>query len=183
MISPAPGMLLIADPFLKDPHFTRSVALICEQDKEGTVGFVLNKPFDENLDSLMSNFEGFPIPVFYGGPVQTNTLHFLHQCPELIPGGQKIMKGIYWGGDFEIASQLVKNNEIDLAKIRFFIGYSGWSKGQLKEELKEKTWITASATSNLIFHSSPDKIWRDSLRQLGGDYEMMINFPIDPQLN
>ncbi len=183
MISPAPGILLIADPFLKDPHFTRSVALICEHDKEGTVGFVLNKPFDETLDSLMSDFEGFPIPVFYGGPVQTNTLHFLHQCPELIPGGQKIMKSIYWGGDFEIASKLVKNNEIDLAKIRFFIGYSGWSKGQLKEELKEKTWITASATSNLIFHSSPEKIWRDSLRQLGGDYEMMINFPIDPQLN
>jgi putative transcriptional regulator len=183
MISPATGILLIAEPFLKDPHFTRSVALICEHDQEGTVGFVLNKPFDETLDSLMSNFEGFPIPVFYGGPVQENTIHFLHQYPELIPGGQQIMKGIYWGGDFEIASQLIKNNEIDLAKIRFFIGYSGWSKGQLKDEIKEKTWITTKATSNLIFHSSPDKIWKDSLRQLGGDYEMMINFPIDPQLN
>jgi len=183
MISPATGILLIAEPFLKDPHFTRSVALICEHDQEGTVGFVLNKPFDETLDSLMRNFEGFPVPVFYGGPVQINTIHFLHQYPKLIPGGQQILKDIYWGGDFEIASQLIKNNEIDLAKIRFFIGYSGWSKGQLKEELKEKTWITASATSNLIFHSSPDKIWKDSLRQLGGDYEMMINYPIDPQLN
>jgi putative transcriptional regulator len=183
MISPATGILLIAEPFLKDPHFTRSVALICEHDQEGTVGFVLNKPFDETLDSLMSNFEGFPVPVFYGGPVQINTVHFLHQYPKLIPGGQQILKDIYWGGDFEIASQLIKNNEIDLAKIRFFIGYSGWSKGQLKDELKEKTWITAKATSNLIFHSSPDKIWKDSLRQLGGDYEMMINYPIDPQLN
>ncbi|NDE09045.1 MAG: YqgE/AlgH family protein [Chitinophagia bacterium] len=183
MISPATGILLIAEPFLKDPHFTRSVALICEHDQEGTVGFVLNKPFDETLDSLMSNFEGFPVPVFYGGPVQINTVHFLHQYPKLIPGGQQILKDIYWGGDFEIASQLIKNNEIDLAKIRFFIGYSGWSKGQLKDELKENTWTTAKATSNLIFHSSPDKIWKDSLRQLGGDYEMMINYPIDPQLN
>jgi putative transcriptional regulator len=183
MISPAAGILLIADPFLKDPHFLRSVVILCEHDTEGTVGFVLNKPFDEKLDSLMSNFEGFPLPVFYGGPVQLNTIHFLHQYPELIPGGQEIMKGIYWGGDFEIVTQLIKKNQIDLAKIRFFIGYSGWSKGQLKDELNEKTWITAKATRNLIFHPFPEKIWKDSLLQLGGEYEMMVNFPIDPQLN
>jgi putative transcriptional regulator len=93
------------------------------------------------------------------------------------------MKGIYWGGDFEIVTQLIKKNQLDLSKILFFIGYSGWSKGQLKDELKEKTWITAKATSNLIFHPFPEKIWKDSLLQLGGDYEMMVNFPIDPQLN
>ena len=183
MISPAPGILLIAEPFLKDPHFMRSVVILCEHDKEGTVGFVLNKPFEEKLDALMPHFEGFPIPVFYGGPVQVNTIHFLHQYPDLIPGGQEIMKGIYWGGDFEIVTQLIKKNQLDLSKILFFIGYSGWSKGQLKDELKEKTWITAKATSKLIFHPFPEKIWKDSLLQLGGDYEMMVNFPIDPQLN
>ena len=183
MISPAAGILLIADPFLKDPHFMRSVVIICEHQKEGTVGFVLNKPFDQMLDALITSFKGFAIPVFYGGPVQKDTIHFLHQYPDLIPGGQEIMKGIYWGGDFEIVTQLVKNNQLDLAKIRFFIGYSGWSKDQLNEELKDKTWLTVKATRNLIFHSFPDKIWKDSLKQLGGEYEMMINFPIDPQLN
>ena len=183
MISPAAGILLIADPFLKDPHFMRSVVIICEHQKEGTVGFVLNKPFDQMLDALITSFEGFTIPVYYGGPVQKDTIHFLHQYPDLIPGGQEIMKGIYWGGDFEMVTQLVKNNKLDLDKIRFFIGYSGWSKDQLNDELKEKTWLTVKATRNLIFHSFPDKIWKDSLKQLGGDYEMMINFPIDPQLN
>jgi putative transcriptional regulator len=183
MISPAAGILLIADPFLKDPHFMRSVVIVCEHQKEGTVGFVLNKPFDQKLDALITNFEGFAIPVFYGGPVQKDTIHFLHQYPDLIPGGQEIMKGIYWGGDFEMVTQLVKNNKLDLTKIRFFIGYSGWSKDQLNDELKEKTWLTVKATRNLIFHSFPDKIWKDSLKQLGGDYEMMINYPIDPQLN
>jgi putative transcriptional regulator len=93
------------------------------------------------------------------------------------------MAGIYWGGDFEMVTRLVKNKNIDFNKIRFFLGYSGWSDGQLNEELKEKTWLTVSATRGLVFHPYPDEVWKDSLKHLGGDYEMMINFPIDPQLN
>ena len=183
MISPATGILLIADPFLKDPHFMRTVVFICEHHNEGSFGFVLNKQYELTLDELITSFAGFPIPVFYGGPVQVDTIHFLHQYPDLIPGGQEVIKGIYWGGDFEMVTQLVKNNEIDYNKIRFFLGYSGWSDGQLNEELKEKTWLTVSATRKLVFHPYPDEVWKDSLKHLGGDYEMMINFPIDPQLN
>jgi putative transcriptional regulator len=183
MVSPTAGILLIADPFLKDPHFMRSVVVICEHQKEGSVGLVLNKPYERSLDALITSFEGYPIPVFYGGPVQENTIHFLHQYPDLIPGGQEIMKGVFWGGDFEMVTQLIKKKELDLSKIRFFIGYSGWSKDQLNDELKDKTWLTVTATRNLIFHPVHDKIWKDSLKQLGGEYEMMINFPIDPQLN
>ncbi|MEO7769187.1 MAG: YqgE/AlgH family protein [Ferruginibacter sp.] len=183
MISPATGILLIADPFLKDPHFMRTVVFICEHQNEGSFGFVLNKQYELTLDELILSFEGFPIPVFYGGPVQIDTIHFLHQYPELIPGGQEVFKGVYWGGDFEMVTKLVKNKEIDFKKIRFFLGYSGWSDGQLNDELKEKTWLTVSATRKLIFHPEPDELWKDSLKHLGGDYEMMINFPIDPQLN
>lgn len=161
----------------------RTVVFLCEHQNEGSFGFVLNKQYELTLDELITNFEGYPIPVFYGGPVQVDTIHFLHQYPDLIPGGQEVLKGIYWGGDFEMVTQLVKNNEIDYNKIRFFLGYSGWSDGQLNDELKEKTWLTVSATRNLVFHPSPDDLWKDSLRHLGGDYEMMINFPIDPQLN
>ena len=183
MIAASTGILLIADPFLKDPHFMRTVVFLCEHQTEGSFGFVLNKQYDHTLDELITNFEGFPIPVYYGGPVQVDTIHFLHQYPELIPGGQEVLKGIYWGGDFEMVTQLIQNNEIDLDKIRFFLGYSGWSDGQLEDELKEKTWLTVSATSHLIFHTIPEEVWKDSLKHLGGNYEIMINFPIDPQLN
>lgn len=161
----------------------RTVVFICEHHNEGSFGFVLNKQYELTLDELITSFAGFPIPVYYGGPVQVDTIHFLHQYPDLIPGGQEVTKGIYWGGDFEMVTQLVKNNEIDYNKIRFFLGYSGWSDGQLNEELKEKTWLTVSATRKLVFHPYPDEVWKDSLKHLGGDYEMMINFPIDPQLN
>jgi putative transcriptional regulator len=183
MISPAPGILLIADPFLKDPNFMRTVVFICEHQEEGSMGFVLNKEFEQTMDELITDFEGYPVPVYYGGPVQMDTIHFLHQYPDLVPGGHEVMKGVYWGGDFEVLASLVKNQEVDLNKVRFFIGYSGWGEGQLGGELDEKTWLTVTATRKLIFHEHPDEVWKDSLKHLGGDYELMVNFPIDPQLN
>jgi putative transcriptional regulator len=183
MDQPAPGILLIADPFLKDPNFMRTVVFLCDHQEEGSMGFVINKQIEQTLGELMDGFEEFQIPVFYGGPVQMDTIHFLHQYPDRIPGGQEVMKGVYWGGDFELLSQMVKNGEADLNKIRFFLGYSGWGNGQLDGELGEKSWLTVSATRKLLFHEQPDDIWKDSLKHLGGEYEMMINFPIDPSLN
>ena len=183
MIEPAAGTLLIADPFLKDPNFMRTVVFICEHEPEGSFGFVLNKLVDHTLDQLLNNFEGYSFPVYYGGPVQMDTIHFLHQYPQEIPGGVEVMKGVFWGGDFEILSGLIKNNQVVMDKIRFFLGYSGWSPGQLSSELREKTWLTSTAIRKLVFHKKPDGLWKDSLKHLGGDYEMMANFPIDPQLN
>ena len=183
MVEPGPGILLIADPFLKDPNFLRTVVFLCEHREEGSFGFVLNRKYENTLDELIPDVEGFKLPVFYGGPVQMDTIHFLHQYPEDIPGGEEVMKGIYWGGDFVKAVEMIKNGEMDFKKIRFYIGYSGWGNGQLKEEMKEKSWLTVKANRKLIFQTSAEEIWKDSLKHLGGDYEMMIHFPTDPQLN
>lgn len=183
MVDPAPGILLIADPFLKDPNFLRTVVLLCEHKEDGSFGFVVNRQYENTLEELLPDADGIKVPVFYGGPVQPETIHFLHQYPEEIPGGQEIMQGVFWGGDFEKALQMIRSGEIDLLKIRFFIGYSGWGDGQLDEELKEKTWLTVKATRKLIFHKTADAIWKEALKHLGGDYEMMIHYPIDPQLN
>ena len=183
MIEPGPGILLIADPFLKDPNFLRSVVLLCEHKEEGSFGFVLNRQYKNTLDELIPELEGHQLSVYYGGPVEEDTIHFLHQYPDEIPGGNEVMKGIYWGGDFEALVNLIKNDAIDTNKIRFFIGYSGWSGGQLGDEMTEKTWLTVKANRKLIFHRNHEEIWKDALKHLGGDYEMMVNFPIDPQLN
>jgi putative transcriptional regulator len=182
MVDPAPGILLIADPFLKDPNFLRTVVFLCDHREEGSFGFVLNRQYQNTLDELIPELEGHKLPVFYGGPVQIDTIHFLHQYPEVIPGGQEVLKGVYWGGDFETVVNLIRNDEIDPGKIRFYIGYSGWSDGQLKDEMKEKTWLTVKATRKLVFNQNYEEIWKDSLRHLGGDYEIMVNFPTDPQL-
>ncbi|MEO6328629.1 MAG: YqgE/AlgH family protein [Ginsengibacter sp.] len=183
MISPAKGTLLIANPFLKDPNFMRTVIFLCEHKEEGSFGFVLNKLFSKTLGDFLPEFEGYSIPLYSGGPVQKDTIHFLHQYPDIISGGEEVFNGVYWGGNFESVMALIKINQIDFKKIKFFIGYSGWAEKQIDDEMKEKSWLIAEATRKLLFHSKPENIWKDSLKHLGGDYEMMINFPIDPQLN
>lgn len=183
MIEPGPGILLIADPFLKDPNFLRSVVLLCEHQAEGSFGFVLNRPAVNTLDELIPELAGYPIPVFEGGPVEKNTLHFLHQLPEEIPGGQEVLNGVYWGGDFEAVIRLLQEGKLEKDSIRFYLGYSGWGSGQLAGEMEEKTWLTVAAESSLIFHPVYDTIWKESLRLLGGEYAQMIHYPIDPQLN
>lgn len=183
MIEPASGVLLISDPFLKDPNFSRTVVLICEHDAHGTFGLVLNRFAEYTVGDLMNDLEEFDLPVYYGGPVQTDTLHFIHQLPEQIPGGLEICKDVYWGGDFSTLTQLLKLGTIDTSKIRFYLGYSGWSAGQLQHEMEEKTWLTVNSTSELVFHSNINNIWKDALNQMGGQYKQLINYPIDPQLN
>lgn len=183
MLQPATGTLLIAEPFLKDPNFMRTVILLCEHQEEGSFGFVLNREFGSTLEDLMPDITRLHIPVYYGGPVQQDTLHFLHSCPDEIPGGMEVSEGVYWGGDFNVAVGLLEKGDLDPESIRFFIGYSGWTGGQLDDELKEKSWLMANGTRKLIFHNDHREIWKDSLKHLGGEYEMMIHFPTDPQHN
>ncbi|HEU4609267.1 MAG TPA: YqgE/AlgH family protein [Chitinophagaceae bacterium] len=183
MIEPGPGILLIAEPFLKDPNFQRTVVLLCDHQKEGSFGFVINRHFDHKLNELMNDMDDLSLPVFYGGPVQMDSLHFLHQYPEKIPGSYEVQAGIFWGGDFETAISLLREGSIKPDKIRFFIGYSGWSGGQLDMELKEKSWLTVGATRRVVFHNSASEIWKESLKLLGGEYEQLINYPTDPSLN
>ena len=183
MISPSQGILLIADPFLKDSNFMRTVLLMCRHSEEGSFGFVLNKLYDQTLEDLITDMEGFRLPIFKGGPVQMDTIHYIHQYPELLPDCQQITEDIYWGGDFETLKSLIKNDELDTDKIKFFIGYSGWEADQLDAEMSEKSWLTATSTRDFVFNTPMEEIWKASLRHLGGKYEMMINFPIDPQLN
>jgi putative transcriptional regulator len=183
MDNPAAGILLIADPFLKDPNFKRSVIFLCEHQHEGSFGFLLNKKYEYSLKDLVQSAEDLEIPVYFGGPVQMDTIHFLHQYPDLIEGGYEVVDGIYWGGDFERALAGIRSGEIKPGKIRFYIGYSGWAGGQLDDELKEKSWLSVKANRKLIFHKKTEEIWREAIRLLGGNYLMMINFPTDPQLN
>lgn len=177
------GSLLIAEPFLKDPNFIRTVVLICESNADGDFGLVLNRMYENTLDELNDTFEGFKIPLYYGGPVQPNHVHFIHQYPDLFTDAVKIAENIYWGGNFETLTSLIKSNSIDLQKIKIFLGYSGWDANQLKEEIEENTWLIANANDHVVFKTTHLQIWKSSLKLLGTKYEMMANFPIDPQLN
>lgn len=183
MIEPASGTLLVANPHLDDPNFLRTVVFLCEHSEEGSFGFVLNRKLDYAIDELVPELGDFKIPVFEGGPVELNTLHFLHQYPDAIPGGKEIGEGLFWGGEFEKVIELINSRTADLNKIRFFLGYSGWGTGQLSAEMEEKTWIVAPAPVKFIFSNNEKELWKDVLKDLGGEYELIINAPLDPRMN
>ncbi len=178
-----PGILLISDPFLKDPNFLRTVVLLCEHQNEGSFGFVLNKPLDITLEDVMPEAIGLRIPLWEGGPVQKDSLHFLHSRPDLISDSIEIVDQVYWGGDFSNVLSLLQQKELAPGELRFFIGYSGWGEQQLQGELDEKSWIIRQANQQLVFHTEAAAIWKKALADLGGEYSQMIHYPIDPQLN
>jgi putative transcriptional regulator len=80
-----------------------------------------------------------------------------------------------WGGDFETIKALIISGEINIHKIKFFIGYSGWSAGQLQSEIDDKTWITSEVKRNLIFEVPINNIWKQSVINLGGEFEQLAN--------
>ncbi|MFY0252428.1 YqgE/AlgH family protein [Chitinophaga sp. 30R24] len=183
MVSLSPGILLIADPFLKDPNFARTVVLLCEHQEKGSFGFIINKLFDQSLSDLVPEVLASNVPVYYGGPVQMDTVHFIHREPELISGGVEILPGIYWGGKFDEVVGALNQGLLGTDRVKFFIGYSGWVEGQLEEEVREKSWILSQTEAKLIFDPHEQQIWQQSLKNLGNSFALMANYPIDPSLN
>ncbi len=177
------GNVLIAKPFLGDPNFERGVILICEHQGPGTFGFVLNQVTELFLGDVLEETVYQDVPLHLGGPVEKNTLHFIHRRPDLIGGGTEILNGVYWGGDFESVQQLLNLNTIGEKDIMFFIGYSGWDEGQLEDELSQDSWIVSDTTADFLFTTAPDQFWRDILRGMGGEYRSMAHYPTDPRLN
>lgn len=177
------GVLLIAEPYLKDPGFARSVILLCEHGNFGTLGFVLNQPSANTVNMLLPEISLPGVSIYNGGPVQTDSLQIIHQLPEFL-GGVEVLPGIYWGASYEELAGLCKSGiKVDPAHIRLFRGYSGWDAGQLDDELKQNSWITAPAGKEAIFSGQSHKLWEVSLKSLGGEFVYLANLPIDPLLN
>lgn len=171
------GQILLSEPFMQDPYFRRSVVLLCEHHDEGSIGFILNKSIDMPLNDLMSEFPKFEAEVFYGGPVQTDTLHYVHNIGDLLDDSVKVADGVWWGGDFEKLKFLITSGLIEPNNIRFFVGYSGWSSGQLADELGYRSWVQADMDANYIFKIQPDQLWSRVMYNKGNLYEVIADLP------
>lgn len=176
------GKLLIAEPFLHDPNFFRTVILLCEHGEEGTVGFVMNRPTDLQISALFPESEMASLGVYQGGPVQLDTICIL-QRTEKADTGHEVMPGIYWGSAFESLEEEISAGVKTLADVQFYMGYSGWGAGQLEEELLSGSWLLADANPQLIFETPREDLWRVALETLGEGYKNLANLPPDPQLN
>jgi len=180
---PEKGRLLVSEPFLPDPNFGRTVVLLCEHDGNGSFGFVLNKPSLVKVNEVVTDITNVEDIVYVGGPVQQDTLHFVHRNITL-ENAAEVNSGIFWGGDFEGLVLLADTQQISSSNIRFFIGYSGWGPGQLEEELKEDSWIVGDyASEELLFETDPEQMWKKALKNLGGRFSVYSNYPVDPRLN
>lgn len=177
------GRLLLSEPYLADPNFERTVILLTEHNEEGSVGFILNKPSESHVSEVMEELKGLDAQIFIGGPVQQDTLHFIHRC-DVLEDAIKLENGIYWGGNFEQLLTMVDTGQFLVTDIKFFLGYSGWSPGQLQEELKLNSWIVSNRVSNeLIFETLPDQMWKRAMHELGGRFSVYSNYPADPRMN
>ena len=180
---PQKGRILISEPFLMDNYFKRSIVLITEHSEEGTVGFVLNKPVNMKVNEIMSDFPAIDAVVSLGGPVQTNTLHYIHTLGDIIPNSMKVIDNIYWGGEFDVIKRLLESGSLTHENIRFFLGYSGWQSNQLEDELGENAWVVADIKPEEIMTPMNKYFWNKTLNRLGKKYQMWANFPENPQMN
>lgn len=182
-LQPLKGRLLIAEPaILNDVSFNRAIILITEHTENNSVGFILNRPLNYTLKDVMPDLN-CDFVLYQGGPVEQDNLYFAHKVPELIPDSIPVGDGIYWGGNFDSLKSLLKNNLLTEFDIRFFLGYSGWSKHQLEDELNSNSWFVAENDIQHIFSDSSQQLWRKKILEKGGDYKLWANAPNDISLN
>ncbi len=176
------GQLLVAAPLLTDPNFHRTVILIGEHGSEGAMGVVLNRPSPVTVSAALAPLGpivGDDDFVYVGGPVQTDAVVVLADFvdPDLSAGVVFESVG-FVPGEVEDAADLGP-----LRKARVFVGYSGWGSGQLENELEERAWILADATTDDVFAQDAERLWTRVLRRLGGAYAVLALLPEDPRVN
>ena len=176
---PRQGSLLIAAPFLRDYQFSRTVILMVEHNEEGSMGIILNKNFSNlmTLNEVVPELAALPpIPLYKGGPVGRDTLFYLHTLSYLkdaLPLGN----GLYLNGDFNQMQQYILSGAPTQGVARFFMGYAGWQKGQLKQEMKQNTWIVNNESQVDLLNMYLRDLWQEALCDMGGKYMIWSRYP------
>ncbi len=182
-VRPGPGKILISEPFMFDYYFKRAVVLLAEHNKEGSFGVIINKPMAVSFNEVIKEFPAFSAKIYLGGPVKTDSIFFIHTLGDEIEDSMPIVKGLYWGGDLNQVKEMILLNKVDESNLKFYIGYSGWMPKQLDMELKRDSWVVSTINSDQVMSADPDKLWKDTLLNLGGDYKMWTKFPTEPTMN
>ena len=184
--APVAGSLLVASPRLREPYFRNGVVLLLERDeKMGYLGLTVNLRTKLTLSDLMRmELPAGSLPVFSGGPVDETRLFMIHTLGEDVGAIKELLPGIYVGGELEQLASFLKTEETSERSIRFYLGYSGWSEGQLEEEIDEGYWgVRPPEASGMIFDGDGKDFWRKAVRMLGENYKSWLLMPDDPRDN
>jgi putative transcriptional regulator len=177
------GSLLITHPTMLDKTFFKSIILVTHHNYEETIGLVINNPSKIKLHEIIDDIPLSNFPVYIGGPVAKNSIHYIHTLGEKIPGSIKIYNELFFGGDFQNVKELIANGEAKKENIRFFAGYSGWEVNQLADEIKENSWIIRKGNKELCMQYSNQEKWSQILRKMDKKFAIWSNLPKNPSLN
>ncbi|MCM1290648.1 MAG: YqgE/AlgH family protein [Prevotella sp.] len=185
---PKRGSLMIAEPLLKEQFFDRAVILIMDIDKEdGVMGLALNKRTDITLNDIIPDWDaGNKIPIYCGGPVDTTRLFMIHTLPDIFEGAIKICPGLYVGGSVEDIVSYINDGGVIEGKVRFFLGYSGWTGKQIIDEISHNVWAVNNLPEDFeesILRGSDNPFWRREVERLGHKYRSWLVIPQNPTLN
>ena len=180
------GSLLIANPVLPDPNFSRTVILLCDHDEQGSFGLVINRSTQLKAPDLFLNInilKSYNEKIYLGGPVSQSMVFFLCRSPSAAGKLDEICSGVYLGSNLETLESLYSSLENPEQDIRFYLGYSGWSGGQLAEEIEQNSWLVQRANEQFIFLDSESLIWPKAVNSLGKKYQYLTKAPVNPQWN
>jgi putative transcriptional regulator len=170
------GSLLVAAPVLSDPNFHRTVVLVAEHGDEGAMGLVLNRPSGTPVGEALPELTGIAgeeQPVYVGGPVATGSVLAIAELDDPSDASELLFGSVGF----------VQEPEVPVQRGRVFVGYAGWSAGQLEAELEEESWLVLPAEADDLFSDDPDGLWSAVLRRQGGPYALLSLMPPDPSLN
>lgn len=173
------GHLLIAMPGIGDRRFERSVICVCQHNRDGAMGLIINRnmnglSFIELLEQLsVTTIESIADrPLYTGGPMETGRGFVLHSDELILKDGtRKIADGIALSANIEILQSMA--NGLGPRRALVCLGYAGWSPGQLDREMADNIWLSVEATPSLIFGTPNDQKWPKSLAALGVDAAML----------
>ena len=181
IVNPQKGDLLIAEPLLDEPYFKRSVILLLDEDNnQGHIGLALNKITPVSLQDLFPDWKaGAEVPVYSGGPVEADRLFMLHTMGDRFEGSMEVSPGLT-----DDIIDYINNNRYADGNIRFFLGYSGWSRGQLTSEILKNTWaLNPNPGHTDVLTGAEDLYWRREVRRLGEKYRSWLLVPSNPAFN
>jgi putative transcriptional regulator len=135
------GIYIKSTAALIGSFFENTTILIVQHNEEGSLGLVTNKPFGKSLHELIEFNHSKPFPIMDGGPVDRDHIFVLHKRPDLIDGGENVHNGLYLGGQMEQVIEVINTSGANQQEIQLYIGYCGWDKGELEEEVEEGSWI------------------------------------------
>ena len=168
------NQILISMPHMRDPFFSKAVVYICEHNKDGAMGMIINKKFNsdelkESLDELFSvdnSLDLFMKDIFFGGPVLPDKGIVLHHSDYISPKSISVSKSIRITSKQDALCELEKNKQIPY---KLMLGHAGWSAGQLEREIENGDWLIQNTTSDFVFNVPPKQMWAQANKSLGID--------------